>query len=206
MIAVGRKLGVIGGVVDHGEVEILLAHLGAEQPFDFAQRVAEIERRLFEHQLARLDLREVEHIVDERQQRFGGIADRRDVLALFAIELRFERQSREADDRVHRRADFVAHVGEEFAFRLRRRFGDLTTLLGFAAFDARADVDDRTVDHFALIRVLVHARVQRHPERTAVADDAFGFECDRNAGFVEQATSVSCARSFFRNTRSSRSR
>ena len=35
---------------------------------------------------------------------------------------------READDRVHRRADLVAHVGKEAAFRAARRLGDLARL------------------------------------------------------------------------------
>ena len=45
----------------------------------------------------------------------------RQVIALALAELGIECQPRHADDGVHRRADLVAHVGEESAFRLIRR-------------------------------------------------------------------------------------
>jgi hypothetical protein len=53
--------------------------------------------------------------------------DLADVVALLGVERRFEGEVREADDRVHRRADFVAHVREEHGFRLG---GFLGFLLG----------------------------------------------------------------------------
>jgi hypothetical protein len=37
------------------------------------------------------------------------------------LEVGVERQLRHADDAVHRRPDFVRHVGEELAFRAARR-------------------------------------------------------------------------------------
>ena len=55
------------------------------------------------------------------EQRFAAGADRLDVFALLAVSARLEQQAGHADDRVHRRADLVAHVGEELALRLRRR-------------------------------------------------------------------------------------
>ncbi len=62
-----------------------------------------------------------------RQQRRAGVVDLADVVALLGIERGLEREVREADDGVHRRADLVAHVGEELALGLG---GVLGLLLG----------------------------------------------------------------------------
>ena len=67
----------------------------------------------FELQPARLDLGEVEDVVDDGEERFAAGAQGLDVLVLRGRELRLEQQAGHADDAVHRRADFVAHVGEE---------------------------------------------------------------------------------------------
>ena len=59
------------------------------------------------------------------------VADRVGVVALLGVELRVEQQAAHADDRVHRRADLVAHRGEERAL-------GLVGLLGGLARAARA--------------------------------------------------------------------
>jgi len=79
-------------------------------------RQIEIER--LERQLAGLDLGEIEHVVDQGEQRVGAEADRLGVFALDGSELKIEEQAGHADHAVHWRADFVAHVGEEFALGL----------------------------------------------------------------------------------------
>jgi hypothetical protein len=80
--------------------------------------------------LAGLDLREVENVVDDREQRVRRALDRRREAALARIELRIEQQLGHAEHAVHRRADLVRHAREELALRLARRFG------GAAGFDA----------------------------------------------------------------------
>ena len=67
---------------------------------------------------ARLEPRHVEHVADDVEQ---VLAAGEDVGAIVAVLFRAERteglafhQLREADDRVERRAQLVAHVGEEF--------------------------------------------------------------------------------------------
>ena len=62
---------------------------------------------------ARLDLREIEDVVDDLQQRISRGANRVDVLALLERQLGVEQETRHADDPVHRRADLVAHRGQE---------------------------------------------------------------------------------------------
>ena len=93
-------------------------------------------RRCVEVELARLDLREVENVVDDR-----AAASRPTTCTMSrysrcsAVELGVERQLRHADDAVHRRADLVAHVGQEFALGAA---GGLGRLLGLDAAPLRA--------------------------------------------------------------------
>jgi hypothetical protein len=75
--------------------------------------------------LAGLDFRDVENAVDERQQVFGGLLDVGRVLhGLFGAghSLGGEHVGK-ADDGVERRAQLVAHVGDEFGFGLGGEFG-----------------------------------------------------------------------------------
>ena len=61
-----------------------------------------------------LDLREVEDVVDQRQQRLGrGLDHLRGIRAACEESVGVEHQFGHADDGVHRRADLVAHVGQE---------------------------------------------------------------------------------------------
>jgi len=88
------------------------------------------------------------------QQRFAGRANRVHKVALLAVQPRIEQQAGHADDGVERRADFVAHVGEELALGLG---GGERLVLGFQDF---------RLPLFALGNILdgsVHA--QRDPVR-----------------------------------------
>ncbi len=71
-----------------------------------------------ERDVAGLDLRDRKHVVDEREQMLAGPLDYRQVFALFpgepAIPLH---ELDEAEDRVHRRPQFVAHVREKRRLR-----------------------------------------------------------------------------------------
>ena len=76
-----------------------------------------LERELLvrQRQAARLDLAEVEDVVDDPQQVLAGGLDLLQVAALPIGELGAQDQVRQADDGVHRRADLVADVGDEAA-------------------------------------------------------------------------------------------
>ena len=74
---------------------------------------AKIERSMLELDLAGLDLREVEDVVDDQQQGIAGRPDRLGVVALLVVERGVEDQPAHPDDRVHRRPDLVAHRREE---------------------------------------------------------------------------------------------
>ncbi len=46
-----------------------------------------------------------------------------DIVALLGSQFRLQSEIREADDSIHRRADLMAHISEEAAFRLVRLLG-----------------------------------------------------------------------------------
>ena len=99
------------------QLQTLLRRAQAEHLQSQTQRVPKLERLGHQLQFARLDLREVEHVVDDGQQIHRGIARRRQVATLLARKFGPQRQFRHAHDGVHRRADFMAHVRQELALR-----------------------------------------------------------------------------------------
>ena len=79
--------------------------------------VGQRERRDLEVDLAGLDLREVEHVVDQRQQVARRGEDVVEVLGLLVVDLAEQllaQHLREAADRVQRGPQLVRHVGQEF--------------------------------------------------------------------------------------------
>ncbi len=107
--------------------------------------IPERERYPFQPQLPRLDLGEIQNIVDDDQQRFGGLAYGFEIAPLSEGEVRMQSQLRHADDPVHRCADLVAHGRQEDALRSGRLLGHgfrrfefaplgLESLFGFLAF------------------------------------------------------------------------
>ncbi len=110
-----------------------------ERPQGLVERLAEAEWHGIEVKLARLDLGEVEDVVEHRQQRVGGGLGQADVLALGGRERRPQRQLGHPEDAIHRRADLVAHVGQEFALGPGGRLGHLSGMEGFRLGPATLD-------------------------------------------------------------------
>ena len=88
---------------------------------DVVEQILEVELDLLERELARLDLGEVEDVVDDPEQALGRGGHALRELLLLVVELGVQQQGGEADDAVHRRPDLVAHVGEELRLHLRCR-------------------------------------------------------------------------------------
>ncbi len=84
---------------------------------DVFDAVAHVHLDAVDFELAGFDLREVEDVVDDPEQRRGARADGLRELALRRLQRRVEQQLRHADHAVHRRADLVTHVGEEVRLR-----------------------------------------------------------------------------------------
>ena len=81
-----------------------------------AQVFAEVEAELLQLEPARLDLGEIENVVDDRQQVLARVEHRAGILPLpRASEVAFQQEFRHAHDGVQGRADFVAHIGQEVA-------------------------------------------------------------------------------------------
>src|SRR5690606_25667355 len=76
-------------------------------------QIAQVEGQILQYQLAGFDLREVEDLVDDRQQAIGGFVDGGQVLVLTSAQFAALQQRGEAENAVERRTQFVAHVGEE---------------------------------------------------------------------------------------------
>src|SRR5437867_1158409 len=82
-------------------------------------------RLAVERHLAGFDLREVEDVVDQREQMLAAtedVADEPPLLVGHLAQQPIPEHFREADDGVERRAQLVRHVGEEFRFHAARVF------------------------------------------------------------------------------------
>ena len=94
------------------------------------------EIRFLEHHLAGFDLGKVENVVDDRQQVGRRAFDLVQTVELAGCGFTVAQQVSQADDGVHRGADFVTHVGQERAlgdvgcFSLQACFGQLRGALG----------------------------------------------------------------------------
>ena len=84
--------------------------------------VADLERLAHEVHLARFDLRVVEDVVDDLHHRAGCLAHRVDEASLALVERRACEQLGHAEHAIHRRADLVAHVGQELVLRPHHGF------------------------------------------------------------------------------------
>src|SRR5205814_10635810 len=95
---------------------LLRAHL--DDVYDALQEAREVQRQRVQLELAGLDLREVEDVVDQRQQVLPALLDGRQAAGLLGREVAVPlQQLRIAEDRVERRAQLVAHAGQELALR-----------------------------------------------------------------------------------------
>ena len=99
-----------------------------------AEAFVEIEQRAVQVEPAGLDPGEVQHVADQGEEGFPGVADHGQVLALFGGEGGVEDQFGHAEDGVQRGADLVAHAGQEGALGpvggLGGRFGLFAVFFG----------------------------------------------------------------------------
>jgi len=102
-----------------------------------AQVVAQVKLGGFKLELAGIDLGKIENVVDDGAQRIRRGLDELQALTLIPGQFRIKEQFREPENAVHGRANFVAHVGQEFALRPAGGFGGflgpLQFLLGILA-------------------------------------------------------------------------
>ena len=106
-----------------GDVEVLLGGATGDQVERRFDAVAQVEGVALDVHAPGLDLREVEDVVDDRQQRIAAVADGAGEVALLVVQRCVQQQPAHADDGVHRRADLVAHCRQEGALGFVGRFG-----------------------------------------------------------------------------------
>ncbi len=124
---------------------------GREDGQGVLQQVAQVERDAVEYQFAGFDLREVEDLIDDAQQVVSRFFDGTQVVQLARRELAFLQQVGKAEDAVERRADFMAHIGQELGLDtagLQRLFARQVQLdvLDFDGFQILAHVFGGLVD------------------------------------------------------------
>ena len=156
---VGQDLGQTQGVADQvvghpggdmdEEFQALLVGLEANHGGDVAEDVVEPEGDVLHLQLVGLDLGKVEDVVDDAKQGVAGPLDLLQVVALLGGQFGLEGQVGHADDGVHRRADLVAHVGQEQALGLGCRLGLQPRLLHLGGLGADGGVG---LEQFVLLQ------------------------------------------------------
>ena len=107
-------LGHISGDVE-SQLQALLSGAQCQHLRGVAHGFAQLELGVFQIQVPRLNLREVEDVVDELQQRFARRSHDAEVILLFGGQTCFQRQRGHPENGVERRANLVAHVGEKRA-------------------------------------------------------------------------------------------
>ena len=136
---------------------VLLGHR-PEGALDVLAEVDEGERPEVELHLAGLDLGQVEDVVDEREQVVAGRVDRLGELDLLGVQVAVAvlgQHPRQDQQRVQRRAQLVAHVGQELGLVLRAQ-GELGGLL----LEARAgELDLGVLDLDVAVLLLEHERL-----------------------------------------------
>ena len=79
------------------------------------QGAVQVKRHWLQQQLAGFHLGEVQNIVDDGEQRVGGLPNRLGIAPLLRRQCRARQQRGHAADAVHRGPDFMAHRGKKLA-------------------------------------------------------------------------------------------
>jgi hypothetical protein len=94
--------------------DVLGGRLGLQHRHGLADQGGQVERRAVQLQRGGFQLGEVQDVVDHRMQRLAGVVHQADAPAILVLQSRtLGQQAREPDDAVERRAQFVAHIGQE---------------------------------------------------------------------------------------------
>ncbi len=141
---------------ENTEVDRLLVGFRRQQANGGLDRVEKLEIHHFEVDLAGLELRNIENVVNQREQRLGAVTHCDRTFPLLRCQIGLQQQPVHPDDAVHRCTNLVRHIGEEIGFGAARPFGGFTRLLGLLA--RRGDL---------LLGGLAHGNVGKCPDRSA---------------------------------------
>ena len=146
------------------EANVLVARLHAEQRVDLGQETAQLERAWSQLELFGLDLREVEDVVDDPQQRLAAAGENVEQLFLFGIRQLATQQVRDTQHAIHGCADLVAHHGEEARLGAVGRLGGRGVALRLGARPAHLG-DDGRGEQAQAVRNRAHPDGQQHDHR-----------------------------------------
>ena len=150
-----------------GQLNVLLVGAFSQHLDAALHGLAQIEIDDFERKFSGFDFREVQDVVDDTQQISGAGADGFDVFPLLLGQPRVGQQAGHAGDGVHRRTDFVAHVGQELRLGAGAFQSGLAGLLAFQFGQlAEGDVFDN-----ALVVEQVAGRIFRRAGAFGDPDD-----------------------------------
>ena len=97
--------------------------MDSQEPHRRVYEAVQIELEILQLDVTRLDLGEVEDVIDDTEERLCRALDQLRRPALFVRELGVEQQLRHTQHRVHGRSDLVAHVCQKRASRLGGSLG-----------------------------------------------------------------------------------
>ena len=100
--------------------ERLVLRLHTDQAGQIIEHILESKVDLLEIHFARFDFRKIENVVNDPQQVLGRAVDLVDIVFLLRREIGLQGQVRHTDNGIHRRADFVTHIGQKIGFGLGR--------------------------------------------------------------------------------------
>ena len=148
----------------------LRPRLRFQQARAVADLLAHVGRFGMQFQLAHLDLRQVENVVQQVHHRAARIGDQLHVALLFFGKVRLQQHVGEADHAVHRGADFMAHVGQEIGLCRSRFLGPFARPLQIRfKFLGSLDVDvDADIAHQIAALIEFRRTQRRHPQRGSV--------------------------------------
>ena len=131
------------------QLKIFVGDLVTDKTGDIVEHVVDPKIDRFDIELAGVDLRKIEYVVDNPEQMLARVVDLADIVALFGVEIRSQRQMRHADNRVHWRADLMRHIGEEVGFGLRGGLGRVARAMRFflTLFDRARHLTESPGDH-----------------------------------------------------------
>ena len=79
--------------------------------------------------LSRLDLREIEDVIEDAKQVLTGALNLLQIIALLFCQHCIHHKVRHPDDGIHGSSYFMAHIGEEGRLHLRRLLGHFARFL-----------------------------------------------------------------------------
>ncbi|MNU54781.1 hypothetical protein D3C71_438400 [compost metagenome] len=164
----------------HAGIDIDMQHQVARMRRDAQGRGHVVDqvrqRKVHQFQLGRafFQLGHVEDVVQQLEQRTGRLAHRAQVAALQAVQGCAQQHFRKADDGVHRRADFMAHVGQEAGLRFGGQLGAVFRRAQVFLHGAPLAHVGGQLDHLERLAVRVEDRVVRslYPHFLAMLADA----------------------------------